>query len=389
VEPDYFTRFPSLGLLKLGRYHKDRGDVVDYVRGKTIAAFKPDLIYVTSLFTYAWKPVHEAVRHYKSLYPDAEVWLGGLYASLLPEHAKESGADILYRGLFEEAEDLMPAYELLEEKGWKWDGSIIFSSRGCIRNCIFCAVPKLEGKPSHVRYSIKHLIYPKHTRVILWDNNILGCSNWRSVFDELHEIGLKVDFNQGLDARLFTDEVAEKLAKLRMEVIRIAYDDLRTREAVEKAIQCMSDAGIKKRKIIVYTLYNYTDDPADFLERVKDLLNWGVVCYPMRYEPVFSLVKNQWVSEKWDEQRLNMVARARRVIGFGGVFPPYQGLIDKFNKAQDFDQAFSLYPIEKDRIPKEQTTLDIALLPKPLLKTKNKTAKYAGGPDWRKIKRHT
>ena len=62
--------------------------------------------YVTSLFTWAWKPVHEAVKYYKRLYPKAEIWLGGPYATLLPKHAEQSGAKI-YCGLFEEAEDFL------------------------------------------------------------------------------------------------------------------------------------------------------------------------------------------------------------------------------------------------------------------------------------------
>jgi hypothetical protein len=65
---------------------------------------KPDLIYVTSLYTWAWRPIWHAVRFYKSIFEEAEVWLGGLYASLMPEHAANSGADQVHMGVFEEAE---------------------------------------------------------------------------------------------------------------------------------------------------------------------------------------------------------------------------------------------------------------------------------------------
>jgi hypothetical protein len=343
AEPDYYTRYPPLGLLKLGAYHRLKGDSVELVRGLAKPARTPDLIYVTSLFTYAWKPVHEAVGHYKQMFPSAKLHLGGIYASLLPDHAKLSGADIVQSGLVHEAEDLMPAYDLVP----KWRASILFASRGCVRRCGFCSVPKLEGRPNSLKYRIRKLIYPTHKRVILWDNNILGNANWPDIFDELIELGLEVDFNQGLDARLVSDEVAEKLARIKMSVIRLAYDFYGIGPAVRKAVERLEDAGKRRRDIVVYTLFNYTDDPGDFLDRVKDLLSWGVVSYPMRYEPLTSLAKNRFVSPRWDPQRLEMVADARRVMGCAGAFPPYRGLIEKVLKAESFDEAFKLRPLAK------------------------------------------
>jgi len=341
VEPDYYTRFPPLGLLKLATYHRMKGDNVRLVRGQKQLEIRVDRIYVTSLFTYAWKPVHEAVKYYKRLYPSTDLWLGGIYASLMPEHAKLSGADHIYEGLFAEAENLMPAYDLVPE----WDGSIIFSSRGCIRRCGFCAVPKLEGKPNGLKYSIKHLIYPGHTKVILWDNNILANPNWKAIFDELIELGLKVDFNQGLDARLISERSAEKLSQMKLQFVRLAYDTQKVGSSVKRAIELLYQHGIRKKKIIVYTLFNFEDDPEDFFQRVRDILNWGAACYPMRFEPLDSLEKNQHVGPNWTSQQLDMVQRARRVLGFSGAFPPYKALVRKFNKANCFNKAFELRPI--------------------------------------------
>ena len=341
VEPKYYTRYPPLSLLKLSSYHKSKKDTVELVRGEVIPVRKPDIIYITSLFTYAWKPVHSAVRYYKASYPDVEVWLGGIYASLLPEHAALSGADNIHEGLFNDAEMLMPDYSLVPH----WNGSILFASRGCDRKCSYCAVPKLEGAPSLLEYPLKDLIYPTHTRIILWDNNVLSVSGWPRIFDQLEEIGLKVDFNQGLDARYLTRKVAERLSNLKMGTIRLAYDSSNMKKHIKRAIEYLSEVGIRRRNIIVYTLYNYTDTPDDFFNRVADLLNWGVVSYPMRYEPLCTLEKNNYVSPKCDDKRLEMVAEARRVLGSSGAFPPYNGLIEKFNRANTFDGAFKLRPV--------------------------------------------
>jgi hypothetical protein len=356
VEPNYYTRFPPLGLLKLSTFHKKKGDTTELVRGGIKPKKDPDLIYVTSLFTWAWKPVHKAVKYYKRKYPGVKIILGGIYASLLPEHAKKSGADKIHVGLFEKAENLMPDYNLIPE----WESSIIFSSRGCIRKCPFCAVPKLEGEPNHIRYSIEHLINPNHKKVIFWDNNILACKNWKAIFDELIELEVKVDFNQGIDGRLITDEVAEKISKMRFDSLRLAYDNINVRPFIKKAIKLLSKYGIRKRKILVYMLFNHNDTPKDFFQRVKDLLEWGVCCYPMRYQPLDSLEKNTYVSPNWSEQEIDMVQKARRVLGFSGTFPPYKGLILKMKKARNFYEAFALrlpsssiknpkFPLEVDK----------------------------------------
>jgi len=339
VEPDYYTQYPPIGLFKLSTYHKEKGNTTELLKGCNYPKKQPDVTYITSLFTWAWKPVWKAVSYYKSWFPEAEVWLGGLYASLMPDHAELSGADHIFNGVFREAEDLMPDYSLDP----KWDGSIVFSSRGCDRKCGFCAVPILEGKINSTRSSIKQFLWPTHTRIIFFDNNILANPYWRDILDELYELKKRVDFNQGLDARFITEEVAEKLTRLELDsCIRIAYDMRGMRGHVKKAIDNLAAVGIKKRRILVYALFNYNDTPDNFFERVRDILNWGVVCYPMRYEPIRALEKNIHISPTWDKERLEAVQKARRVIGYGGAFPPYDGLKKKFNLAGNFDEAFEL-----------------------------------------------
>ena len=75
-------------------------------------------------------------------------------------------------------------------------------------------------------------------------------------------------------------------------------------------------------------------------------MEWGVVAYPMRYEPLEPQPKNTYVSSYWTAAELEMVAKARRVIGFGGAFPPYEGLKNKILKAKNFKKAFELRPMQ-------------------------------------------
>ena len=346
VEPQkskkYHTPYPPLGLLKLAAYHKRKKDVVRFVPGLSDDGYEPDIIYITSLFTYAYEPVHKVIQYYSNKYKKARIVVGGIYATLCPDHLKERFKNRIevHQGLVDEVEELLPDYSLVPN----WNTSILFASRGCIRKCPFCSVPQIEPK-FKAKKSIKHLIYPGHKKVVFWDNNFLASPYWKNIFDELKELNLKVDFNQGLDARLLNEEIATMLKKLRMPFVRLAYDSDGIRLPLKKAIDLLNDVGIRGRKIIVYCLYNHLDTPEDFLNRIRDLLDWGAVAYPMRYEPIEPRLKNTYISPNWTAKQLEMIAKARRVIGYGGAFPPYEGLKKKIITANCFEDAFKLRPI--------------------------------------------
>lgn len=355
VEPEYYTKYPPLGLLKLSSHHKKLGDTTELVKGLTTEVSEtPDSIYVTSLFTWAWKPVWKAIRFYMRHFPNSQLKLGGLYASLLPKHAALSGIEPenIFVGVFAEAEDLLPDYSLVPEWNRATGGSIVFSSRGCLRSCTYCAVPQIEGKMKAIKNRIRHLIWPGHKKVIFFDNNFLASPGWKDVLKEVEELDLRVDFNQGLDPRLITEEVATRISQLKTDrLIRLSYDHRETRPYVRKAIELLKSKGISGRNILVYTLYNFTDDPQDFFNRMKDTLKWGAVSYPMRYQPTRALTKNTHIASKWDQIRLEAVARARRVIGSGGAFTPHKGMIKvKVENCRTFDEAFREFMIRMEII---------------------------------------
>lgn len=347
VKPSYYSAFPPLGLLKISSLLNSRGYTPvgqeRYHEGPNRpASFTPDEIYITSLFTYAWESVHASVSYYRHLYPNAKILLGGLYASLLPEHAETSGAEV-HQGLYEEAENLVPDYSLVPN----WDGSIIFSSRGCIRKCPFCAVPILE-KEFTAKPTIGKFINPMHSRVILWDNNFLASPYWYDILSEIKQRDLWVDFNQGLDSRLLNEEKAEMIASMKTNLVRSAYDLKSSRKEIQRGIELLTSKGIRTRKILLYILFNFENDtPEDLLDMVLDAMNWNVVSYPMRYQPIklpYALKKDSYISPGWTKEELEMVADARRVLGYHGAFAPYQKLKQKFSKANCFKEAFALRP---------------------------------------------
>ena len=356
VEPSYYSKFPPLGLLKLGSYYRSRGDRVKLVHGQDDKEnFSPDRIEITSLFTYAWKPVHEAIEYYHAKYPDAKVHLGGIYASLMPERLKTIYPFVdIHVGLFEKADQYLPAYDLLKEvECWsRWDSTIVFTSRGCIRNCPYCVVPKLEGHARRVVDNIERFVFPGHKRIILWDNNFFALPDWKKVLKQLQDMDLSVDFNQGIDCRLIDEEKARMITEIKTPIIRMAFDKLDEKEAIQKAVRLLNKYGIYGRKIFIYVLYNFYDNlegdrPPEFFDRIQTIADLGCVSYPMRYEPLSSIQKNVFVSPYWTKEQLDMVVRSRRILGYGGAFPPYEGLVKKFKVADSFEQAFSVYPKKK------------------------------------------
>lgn len=339
---NYHTTYPPLGLLKLAAYHRKKGDKVRLITEMNSAKLRPDKIYITSLFTYAWEPVHEIIRYYSQKYKQSDIIVGGIYATLCKDHLKAAfGNKIrIHQGLYHKIENVLPDYSLIPE----WRASILFSSRGCIRKCPFCAVSALEPNFRATR-SIRRLIYPGHKKVIFWDNNFLASPYRENILDELEGLNLEVDFNQGIDARLISYRIAKRLRKLRVPLVRLAYDTMGIGVSLKRAIDTLKKVGFRGRRILVYCLYNYPspkDTPETFLLRIKDIMEWGVVAYPMRYEPLDPRPKNTYISPHWSPEQLEMVADARRVIGYGGAFPPYEGLKKKILKAKNFEKAFVL-----------------------------------------------
>lgn len=105
-----------------------------------------------------------------------------------------------------------------------------------------------------------------------------------------------VDFNQGVDARLFNEDNVKLLASIAIRPLRIAFDDLKSRPSYEKAVRLSVKAGIKD--FSNYLLYNYNDTPEELYTRLRinvdlcDELDVSIYSFPMKYHPIHSEVTN-------------------------------------------------------------------------------------------------
>jgi hypothetical protein len=176
-----------------------------------------------------------------------------------------------------------------------------FTSRGCIRQCPFCAVPLIEG------YLLELADWP--VRPIICDNNLLACS--RAHFDQVVD-RLKplkgIDFNQGLDARLLTDYHADRLAELDC-MVRLAFDSVGYESAFMTAYERLRRAGFPKKRVRVYVLVGFEDTPEDALCRLRTVANLGIDPNPMRYNPLDTLQRDSYVGPGWTDSELTRYMR--------------------------------------------------------------------------------
>ena len=100
-----------------------------------------------------------------------------------------------------------------------------------------------------------------------------------------------VDFNQGVDARLFNEDIVKLLADIPIRPLRIAFDNIKTEKAYTKAITLSVNNGLKD--FSNYLLYNFEDEPIDLYRRLRinvdlcEKLDVSIYSFPMKYHPLY------------------------------------------------------------------------------------------------------
>lgn len=279
-----------IGLLKIGSYHKRLGDTVKLVRGHKRCGFTPDRILITSLFTYWSRPVHDAADFYHTAYPGAKIEIGGVYASLMPDHCKQNSPfAFVQRGLYRNgvAEEVTVDYALLPEE---LDYQIVHTSRGCPRRCTFCGTWRIEPAFTYVK-SVLPLIQKR--KLVFYDNNLLASPYIDHILQELADYRaadghpLRCESQSGFELRLLTADRAAALKAAHFVSPRIAWDGpYRRWPEVQRAARALKDVGYGRKEIFVFMIYNLRLPYSEMRRKLDACRRWRVRVIDCRYRPL-------------------------------------------------------------------------------------------------------
>ena len=300
----------SIALLKIGAWLKSQGHKCKLFKRLPKDNIKYDEIWISTLFTFDIPYVKGMIREAKKRYKIIKV--GGIAASLLPEKFEEENVEVTI-GRIKGVEEFAPDYSLLNEKP-KY--SIAYLSRGCVRKCKFCMVPKLEPKFENNRNWEKDL-YPGAKEILFYDNNWLAKPN-KEIKKDTEDLKrvvkekniYRIDFNQGVDCRLMTEKKADLIKGLPIFPFRFAFDGMHEDGYWQRATKIMIDRGYKR--FTNYVLFNFKDTPEDFYYRLKlhSELSYKykaeIDAFPMKYKPILNIQKQKnYVGINWTKKELS------------------------------------------------------------------------------------
>jgi hypothetical protein len=370
LEPGYKNKYPPLGLMKIAQYHGPRGkrDHVTFAKGTDARLLREawDRVYITTLFSFEFQKIAETVDFaIDAVHGQTQrVFVGGIAASLMHDRflAEPRWRGVRFiKGLLDGApakslhldeydgdfyaddvtgtpiEDLIPDYSILDQIEYQYpvrDAYFAYASRGCIRKCHFCGVPKLEGAQRDATPLTEFVnavdeIYGPRRDLMLMDNNVVASARFKEIIAEIRDLGFvpgaklkragertpslrRVDFNQGVDARILCKDrmYLRELSSICLSPLRIAFDHLGLKAPYETAVRYAHEFGLND--LSNYMLYNFHDTPADLFERMylnvrlNEELSIRIYSFPMRYQPTDLPVRTH-VGPKWNRYYLRSV----------------------------------------------------------------------------------
>ena len=270
--------WPNLCLMKLSAYHKARGDNVEWWTPEG----RYDRVYKSRVFTDAYSKDTITVTN------AGEVICGGTGYGPGPN-------------LPDAVEHTRPDYTIYPQFP---DTAYGFLSRGCPRNCGFCLVSDKEGRQS-IKTADLSEFWDGQREIKLLDANLLACPDHEKLLAQLAESRAYVDFTQGLDCRLLTEDNIAAINRIRLKDIHFAWDSMEETGAVLEKLRLY--AALAKRRphgkfATVYLLTNFGTTHEQDLYRVETLRALGYDPYVMVYDrpsaPPVTRQLQRWVNNK-------------------------------------------------------------------------------------------
>ena len=262
--------FPNIPLMKISAYHKAKGDHVEWYD----PMFSPhmDKVYVSKVFSFS--------PDFDYFIDADEVSYGGSGYCISLVNGKEVFDKSKDIELPPEIEHICPDYSLYGIT----DTAYGFLTRGCPRGCSFCHVEAKEGRRSYKVADLNEF-WNGQKNIVLCDPNILTCREWKDLLQQLIDSKAWVDFNQGLDIRLMTEEKAAMLKQIKTKELHFAWDRYQDKDKILPKFKMFKEiTGINERNLIVYVLCNFDTTIEQDLERIYTLREMGYWAYVMLYD---------------------------------------------------------------------------------------------------------
>lgn len=261
--------FPN-SLMKLSAYYKSHGHHVEWY--KPLVSGHMDIVFMSKVFG------DEYTKDYPFPIDADQVVKGGSgYAISVADGVERY--DRLADGLLPECIDhIMPDYGLYGIT----DTAYGFLTKGCPRGCKFCHVGNMQGRKAYHFANLSEF-WNGQKNIVLLDPNLLAHRNWRTYMEELADSGAWVDFSQGLDLRLLTNDAINALNHVKWKTIHFAWDNPSDdmRERLKTAMDWLERAN--RRTVTVYVLTNFNSSHEEDLARVMAIREAGAQPYVMIY----------------------------------------------------------------------------------------------------------
>jgi len=288
----------------------------------------PDVIIITSIMTYWYIGVFDAIKILKRVFPNVPIILGGIYATLCLEHAKKfSGADHIVAG-----NGLIPVLKIIDTiSNRKRDYDTIethidalpppayhlystltsvsmLTSVGCPYRCSYCASrfiqPQFDERtPEAVMAEINYY----HTRfnvsdIAFYDDALLVHAEKRFIplAEKIIAARLPIRFHtpNGLNIRCITPTTAQLLYTINCKTIRLSFESAAvhiqrtssmktTNEELVNAHRFLKEAGYRSEDIDVYVMVGLLDQQRDdVVESVRFVHSLGLTVKLAQYSPI-------------------------------------------------------------------------------------------------------